>query len=125
MTLSSIAKTWDEAARQHGLVPILLASLIAINAAFAYMAFREIPRHLQMIEEGYEKNASQLDKAADRFANAAMSILSEYKKDRLADQHLMVELIRRGNVNSETVAEAMEAAAEKSRPEAKPPNGSG
>ncbi len=83
------------------------------------------------IAAGYEKNAVQLnqaadkyaassEKAAERFAATAVGLLSEYKRDRISDQHLMVELIRRGNLESQTVADSLEAAAEKSQAELPP-----
>lgn len=106
-------KSWSDAAQKHGVVAVLLVILVLLNAAGAYLVFKEIPSHLAAIREGYDQNAEELNQAAEKFAGAALGILNEYKADRLADRQAMIELIRAGDLDSSQVADAFEAATEK------------
>lgn len=119
MTSEGNGISWGEILKTQGISTVLLLMILISGGYAAKRVYESVPMVLETIAEGYEKNSIQLEKAAAVFQSAAMenrkfiaTIVEDFKEERLRDQQLMIELIRRGDIDSETVAEAMEAAHE-------------
>lgn len=108
--------SWAYIIKTQGVAWALLF-MIALGIGHATKTL--VPQAVRTINEGYAENSKDLTKAAQAFADTAAenrkfmsAVIEDFKDERLRDQHLMLELIRRGDITGDVIAEAMESAAE-------------
>ena len=118
MPTKGVGMSWSEVAKTQGVSWVLLVLIISMLGAGANRMFNEIPHHLDQIEKGYQRNAAQLEKTADKFVGSVLGVMKEYKADQRLNQQQLIELIRESELPGERVSNALERASEKSKAEA-------
>ena len=107
--------TWSGIIKQFG-VSWALNIMIIVGIGYGIRDLSaKIPMVLEAVQQGYATNASDLARSAELFQRTEtenrmfiIELINDFKLERVRDQHMMSELIRRGNISSEDVAEAME-----------------
>lgn len=92
--------------------------LLGIGTA-AKQVYTSVPMLIESINSGYQKNSEELaasarlfQKTADENRKFMKQLYDAAQVDKERDQQMMIELIRRANIESEVIVESIEAAKE-------------
>lgn len=115
--MSEPTPSWSEIARQQGIAWVLLVMILLGIGAAARTIYNSMPQVIETLNNGYAKNAQELARSAEVFERTAAenrkmmrALYDAWEVERERDQRMMIELIRRADIESEVILQSIEAA---------------